>query len=269
MDKKKYGDMLEPGMSRMTTAVIMNISTVFFRDKIMINKDESLISLINMQTEDVGYALSKYNGRLLCVTRMGILAIFEESCDDALQCAITICQDAELPERQALFRSLSIGIDHGTVCIGTVGHDGYNMPLVMSETTDTAIFLSQMAPMYNSRIIMTSDAAERLPDFQKSYNSRRLGKLYHPDSDAAEYIYDLFDGDLAETKYSKMRSRLFFETGVDLFLKGSYLEARTYFIELLKFDRNDAAAKQYVFKCDSCLSGTADENDKQYLAICR
>ena len=269
MDKKERGDMLDPGMSKKTKAVIMNISTVFFRDKIMINRDDSLISIINMQTEDVGYTLSKYNGKLLCVTRTGISAMFEGSCDDALQCAITVCQESELEERRALFRDLSIGIDYGTICVGTVGHDGYNMPLVMSESTDTAIFLSEMAQMYNSRIIITSDAAERLPDFQKSYNSRRLGKLYHPNSDKSEDIYDVYDGDRAETKYSKMRSRLFFETGVDLFLKGSYLEARTYFIELLKFDRNDAAAKQYVFKCDSCLSDAADENERRYLALCR
>ena len=261
--------MPEPGMSRKLKTVIMNISTVFFRDKVMINKDEGLISIINMQTEDVGYTLSKYNGQLLCVTRTGISAMFEDRCDDALQCAITICQEAELGERKKLFSGLGIGIDYGTICFGMVGHDNYNMPIVMSETIDTAIFLSEMAQQYNSRIIMTGDASMMLPDFQKSYNSRRLGKLYHPGTGSSEDIYDVYDGDLAETKYSKMRSRLFFETGVELFLKGSYLEARTYFIELLKFDRNDAAAKQYVFKCDNCLSGTADEYEKQYLALCQ
>lgn len=261
--------MIEPGISKNAEAVIMNISTVFFRDKIMINKDASLISVINMQTEDVGYILAKYNGKLLCVTRTGISAMFEGSCDDAIQCAITICQEAESQERKALFKGLGIGIDYGRICVGMVGHDGYNMPIVMSETIDTAIFLSEMAQRYNSRIIMTSDASNRLPGFQKNYNSRRLGKLYHPGTDSSEDIYDVYDGDLVEIKYSKMRSRLFFETGVELFLKGSYLEARTYFIELLKFDRNDAAAKQYVFKCDNCLSGTADEYEKQYLDICQ
>ena len=50
-----------PGVTEKTDAVIMNISTVFFRDKVMINKDAGLISIINMQTEDVGNALGKHN----------------------------------------------------------------------------------------------------------------------------------------------------------------------------------------------------------------
>ncbi len=267
MDRKELGRLKEPGTSEKTEAVVMNISTVFFRDRVMINKDQGLISVINMQTEDVGYTLEKHNGRLLCITRTGIAAMFEGSCDDALQCAITICQEAELEERKELFRGLSIGIDYGVVCVGTVGFNGFILPLVLSETMDTSIFLSIAASKYNSRILVTSDAASRLPDFMTKYNSRKLGKIYHPSYDNAENVYDVYDGDLAESKYSKMRSRLFFETGVDLFLKGSYLEARSYFIELLKFDRNDAAAKQYVFRCDSCIAGTADDYEKQYLEV--
>ena len=268
MSKDGQEKVLEPGTSEKTEAVIMNISTVFFRDNMMINKDAGLIFVINMQTEDVGNALEKHGGKLVCVTRRGIAAMFEKSCDDAIKCAITICQEAEMQERKALFEGLSIGLDYGMICVGVVGYNGFNMPLVMSETMDTAVYLSRNASKYNSRIIITGDVAERLPDFQKNFNSRRLGKIFHPATGASEDIFDVYDGDLADTKYSKMRSRLFFETGVDLFQRGNYLEARSYFIELLKVDRNDAASKQYVFKCDRCLAETADDNEKMYLELC-
>ena len=267
MDKKERIKMLGPGVSEKKDAVIMNISTVYFRDNVMINKDQGLISMINMQVEDVGFTLEKHNGRLLCVTRSGISAMFDGSCDDALQCAINICQESELEERRKIFMGVTIGIDYGTICVGAVGFSGFNMPLVLSETMDTAVFLSNSAQKYNARIIITSDAVSHLPDFSARYNSRKLGMIYHPAYENSEFIYDVYDGDLADTKYSKMRSRLFFETGVDLFLKGSYLEARSYFIELLKFDRNDAAAKQYVFRCDSCIAGTANEYERCYLEL--
>ncbi len=267
MDKKERVKKAEPGTSEKVNTAVINVSTLFFRDNVMIDKDAGIISVLNMQTEDIGNTLEKHNGKLLSVTRTGISAMFQESCDDALKCAITICQEAELEERKPIFKGLGIGIDYGMVCVGVVGYKDLEMPLVMSESMDTAIFLSESAQKYNSRIIVTSDVASRLVGFQTKYNSRRLGKLFHSGTAATEDIYDVFDGDLADTKYSKMRSRLFFETGVDLFLKGSYLEARSYFIELLKYDRNDAAAKQYVFKCDSCIAGTADEADRQYLEL--
>ena len=256
-----------PGESEFAEAVIMNISTVFFRNKLIVNKDSAHISLINMQTEDVGNTLEKYNGTLLCVTKSGIAAMFEGDSNNALQFAVTLCQDAQLDERRGLFQGLSIGIDYGSLCIGAVGYKDLNMPLLMSETMDTAINLSEIAQKYNSRILITEDAVSRLPDIRKQYNIRRLGKIFHTASNISEDLYDIYDGDLADTKYSKMRSRLFFETGVDLFQKGAYLEARSYFIEILKADRNDATAKQYVFRCDSCIAGTSGENENKYLEI--
>ena len=254
-------------MAEKKESVVMNVTGTFFREKVSHNKDAGLIGVINMLTEDVGNALEKHGGKLLCITRTGISAMFGDNCDNALQCAVTICQESKLEERKSIFRGIGIGIDYGTICVGTVGYRNFEMPLVVSEIMDTAVKLSEAAESFNSRILATSSAAFLVKDFRKSYNSRRLGKILHPASEDPEDIYDIFDGDLAETKYSKMRSRLFFETGVDLFLKGSYLEARSYFIELLKFDRNDAAAKQYVFRCDRCLAGTADENEKKYLDL--
>ena len=265
MKKNETGEKTPAMIAERTDTVVMNVTGKFFREKVSENKDAGLIGVVNMLTEDVGNILEKYNGKLLCVTRSGISAMFRSNCDAALQCAITICQEAALEERAALFQALAVGIDYGNICVGTVGFKGFDMPLVMSDIMDTAVFLSNTAQKYNSRILVTGSAAALLNDFQSRYNSRRLGKLYNTYSDSSVDIYDLYDGDLVDTKYSKMRSRLFFETGVDLFLKGSYLEARSYFIELLKFDRNDAAAKQYVFKCDSCIAGTASDDEKIYL----
>ena len=266
MEKQQYGIPFAPGKSEVVESVIVNVSTAFFRDKIKIGTDAGHITVINMQTEDVGHTLEKYNGRLLCITRRGIAAMFEHDCNDALQFAITLCQDAALRERRELFKGIGIGIGYGSLCLGTVGYKDLCMPLMMSETMDTVTALSENAQKYNSRILVTGDAMARLSG-SKQFNSRRLGMIYHKSADISEEIYDVYDGDLADTKYSKMRSRLFFETGVKLFLKGAYLEARTYFIEILKADRNDAAAKQYVFKCDNCMADETDDNEKKYLEI--
>lgn len=267
MNNNQHSGLFEPGKTAIVEASVVNISSSFFRDKVMINKDAAHITAIIMQAEDVVYALERYSGKLLNISRSGITVMFENSCSDALQFAITLCQDAELLERKELFRGLSIGIDYGTVCICNVLSRNLNMPLLMSETIDTTVTLSENAQKYNSRILVTSDVISQLAGARNNYNNRRLGRIYHSATELSEDIYDVYDGDPADTKYSKMRSRLFFETGVDLFLKGSYLEARSYFIEILKVDRNDAAAKHYVFRCDNCIAGVSSELEKQFIEI--
>ena len=255
------------GSSEMMDAAVINVSNKYFSDEVSNNRVSGLIDEINLVTEAVGREVVKYNGRLLCVTRSGIAAMFGDDCDAAIQCAITICQNAEFEERQSLFGDLSVGVDYGTLCVGLVGFNGFSMPLVLSESMDTAVFLGESARRYNAKILVTNAAVSRVNHFQMRYNHRRLGRIFHTTSGEAEDFFDVFDGDQTETKYSKMRSRLFFETGVSLFLKGSYLEARSYFIELLKFDRNDAAAKQYIYKCDSLIAGAANDTEMQYLAV--
>ena len=267
MNNYQHSSLFEPGKTEIVVASVVNISSSFFRDKVMINKDAAHINAIIMQAEDVAYSLEKFNGKLLNISRSGIAVMFENSCNDALQFAITLCQDSELVERKELFKGLSIGIDYGTLCICNVFSRNMSMPLLMSETIDTAVTLSEYAEKYNSRILITSDLESQMAGVRNNYNNRRLGKIYHALTDLSEYIYDVYDGDPADTKYSKMRSRLFFETGVDLFLKGSYLEARSYFIEILKVDRNDAAAKQYVFRCDKCLAGECSELEMKFIEV--
>ena len=267
MDNNQHSGLFEPGKTEIVEAAVVNISSSFFRDKVMVNKDAAHIHAIIMQAEDVVYALERFNGKLLNISKSGITVMFENSCNNALQFAITLCQDSELVERKELFRGLSIGVDYGTMCICNVLSRNLSMPLLMSETIDTTIILSENAEKYNSRILITSDYVSKMTGVRNNYNNRRLGRIYHALTGLTEDIYDVYDGDPADTKYSKMRSRLFFETGVDLFLKGSYLEARSYFIEILKVDRNDAAAKQYVFRCDKCLAGECSELEMKFIEV--
>ena len=58
-----------------------------------------------------------------------------------------------------------------------------------------------------------------------------------------------------------------FEKGIKLFVQKNYAEARTYFIEVLKTNHYDAAAREYVLRCDqlSAKSNSGIEEDSIYL----
>ena len=267
MNDKILENLSKAQASEEISSVVMNISNVVFQDDVSESGTTGKISKINMFTELVGNTVDSFGGKLLSITGSGISAMFGDDIDSALQCAVTVCQETESEDCRNIFGELRIGIDYGTICVGIVGYKNFSMPLVVSEKMDTAVFLSEIAQTYNSRILITGGAAAISKDFQSRYNVRRLGLLYSRANDLCEDFYDIFDGDKTDDKYNKMRSRLFFETGVDLFQKNSFLEARSYFIELLKFDRNDAAARQYVFRCDRCISNEASDDEKKYLEI--
>ena len=71
--------------------------------------------------------------------------------------------------------------------------------------------------------------------------------IYIKDTDRIQKVYDVFDGDEQEIRNHKRQTRMVFEKGVHLFSKQNYQEARQYFIEVLKTDHFDKAAKECIF----------------------
>lgn len=229
--------------------------------------DGEIFNYVNSLLKIIGPIIDQNNGQPMSVDDSGLTAIFGESCADALKSAVTMYQYAVGGKtNESRFPKLAIGISCGTVYSGNVGYGKYSTPLVISDCTRLAKFLRGIAEKYNSHILITESVADKISGFFTGYNSRRLGKILHRKNGMTEFIYDVFDGDSIDVKNAKKRGKLFFETGVNMFLEGRYDVARSYFIELVKSYRNDSAAKEYLLLCDKCLSGKESEI-RDYLEI--
>ena len=247
-------------------SAVMNINTEMFSNLISNIGNTDVVSKVNEILACIGPVVEENNGRLTNISEKGIIAVFEANCEKAVKCAVTICQlFAHREDIRYSLDDLEIGINFGLVRTSTVGYGDFHMPMTISEGADFARYLSTITSKYNAHILITDAVAKRIPNFAGRFNTRRLGKFHISAENRDEIVYDVFDGDLMENKNSKRRGKLFFETGVDLFSEGNYLQARSYFIELIKADRNDSAAKQYLFLCDRCLSDNGEVS--KYLEV--
>jgi hypothetical protein len=86
--------------------------------------------------------------------------------------------------------------------------------------------------------------------FDEKYNARFVGFLHISVTDTIEKLYDVFDGDREDKKLFKKQTKELFEKGVSLYCQKEFYEARLVFIEVLKQFRQDAAAKEYLYRCD-------------------
>ncbi len=245
---------------------VLNISAGALSEIAASLPDGEIFNYVNSLLKIVGPVIDQNNGRPVSVDDNGLTAVFGESCADALKSAVTMYQYAAGGKTDTRFPKLAIGISCGAVYSGNVGYGKYRTSLVISECTRLARFLRGIAGKYNSHILITESVADKIPGFFTGYNSRRLGKIIHRKNGLTEFIYDVFDGDSIDVKNAKKRGKLFFETGVNMFLEGRYDVARSYFIELVKSYRNDSAAKEYLLLCDKCLSGKGSDI-RDYLEI--
>ena len=226
---------------------------------------ENKIASIHKALSFAAPAIIEHHGRLTGVTEAGIEAVFENG-DNVLEGAFAVIRTASQVQKDDT-SSLSVGIHFGPVFITKVSYGDFSTTLAISGGMREAHRLSRCASRYGAAILITETAAKNIRAFRTRFAARRLGAVLNAENGNREIVYDVFDSDPTEIKYRKRRSRLVFENGVEMFLEGNYSKARSYFIELLKYDRNDIAAKKYVFLCDKALSEKQVVNEVKYLEI--
>lgn len=241
-------------------AVILNANIAGFSKKISGRKMEQVYELINGTLSSCIPEIYRKGGMIDRFRDAGVVALFTERREAALEAAVSVCE--EMIRRGENHRDFSIGLCYGNVMVGVVGAQKRLSVLTLSAYTGFGEFLQKKAPDYYATILAAESYISQLEEFRNNYNYRLLGYFYMQTADCLEAVYDVFDGDEAGIRNCKRKTRLLFEKGVGLFKKRNFADARTYFIEVLKADRNDTAAREYVFRCDKYSSLTEAEQEK-------
>lgn len=239
-----------PGEQKELQAVILNANVVSFQELIHGMQIQEVYGFINQTLSLAIPPVYENNGFVESFRDMGITALFPEIGEEALQAAVLICEAVVQAAQQNLYRSFAVGLCRGSVMAGIAGHGRKRCVLTLSAHMGLSGFLQRVAPKYSARILATAEYAESVKGFERTYNYRLLGYFYIREMGCIQKIFDIFDGDETAVRNRKRKTRMLFEKGVELFVKREFAQARGYFIEVLKADREDRAAGEYVFLCD-------------------
>ncbi|NLB77489.1 MAG: hypothetical protein GX796_01200, partial [Clostridiaceae bacterium] len=210
--------------------------------------------------------IEQNNGEADSFSDAGVTALFSQDPRSALISAISMCQEINTIEDSDFdFSSFAVGLCFGSVMIGVVGDGKSYSTLTISEYTGLSKYLQSIAGKYYSRILITASYADLIDDFSKRFSSRTVGQIYLTKLKKYEKIYDVYNGDTLEIRNKKRNTQLMFEKGVELFTDMKYDQARLHFVEVLKADRQDLAAKEYVYLCDKCASGEVGFSERTFL----
>lgn len=193
----------------------------------------------------------------------GMSVLFLKKPERAIAVAISFCDVLNvLGKLQPEYNDFSIGLCYENAIVGVVGHPKRLSMLTLSaEASGFSKWLQSIAEKYYAKIVVDDTYADQIPDFTKKFNVRFLGYVYVQDTDSMRKVYDVFDGDEKDTRNRKRQTKMLFEKGVLLFTEQNYQEARQHFIEVLKTDRMDKAAKEYVYLCEWYLKESEEKKN--------
>ncbi|MGE5415246.1 MAG: adenylate/guanylate cyclase domain-containing protein [Acidobacteriota bacterium] len=225
----------------------------FFKHTAKLPPDK-LMGVINAFARRAGNIVRKNGGLVDIYAGSGLRALFPSNAEESLQAAVELRSDmsafaGELQRIGMKPIEITVGVHWGPMRLAILGEDDYLTSAVISENATLALELARISEILGVSVLATEDVFRAVNDID-SYHHRSLGVIRIPGRSELLHIFDVFEGDDEAVRQAKMDTRDMFESGVYLYQKGSFIDARASFIDVIKRNRQDRTAKIYFDLCD-------------------
>jgi class 3 adenylate cyclase len=186
-----------------------------------------------------------------------IMSLFPNKPEDAINAAIEIL--TELKEFNKIRTGnnqvpihVGMGLNTGTVMLGTVGEQERMETTVISDSVNLAARLETMAKLYDIQIITTLATIERLhPPLNFSYRVLHKGRV--KGRNEAVTLIEIFNEDIDPDYLNKLKIKTDYETAMLLYQQGEMAGALRLFMSISEILPNDKATKNYIHQCHKYL----------------
>ena len=193
-----------------------------------------------------------------------IMALFGDSVEDAIDAAIdmrrglTEFNNDRVSENQPSI-DCGIGIHTGNLMLGIVGGEGRMAGTVISDAVNLASRLEGLTKTYKSSIIISEDSLLKIKNPSR-YNYRFLDVVKVKGKSDSTCLYEIIDGESLNIRKLKSETLSLYNSGIELFKGKKFAKAAAVFEQVLRINKDDAAAHLYYQRCLGFESSATSEN---------
>lgn len=222
-----------------------------------------IFDLINLFLGSAGPRIRHAGGIINDYADASLFSLFPRWTEDAMEAALSIrgrLNEYNLEQLAKAGRTLDVGIviHRGNLLLGVVGEEERMANAVISEDVNTVFELERLSQQLGVGILITSEVYQALEQ-KHQYGIRDLGDIQPGVEEHTMRLYEVYDGDAEDQRRLKARTLETFEQGLTYFRDGRFLEARTAFLQIIRQNGKDEAAKLYFYLSDEYYSRGADE----------
>jgi predicted ATPase/class 3 adenylate cyclase len=212
------------------------------------------LSIIEPVIEDNSGFIDKYIGD-------AIRALFPNNADDAIRGAIgmLIALREYNQQRQkigAVSIEISIGINTGSLMLGTVGGMNRMDSTVISEDVNLSERLEDLTKQYGVSLVISQNTFWQLEDASQ-YAIRLIDQVNVKGQAQSVAVFEVFDADPPELKAGKLATLTLFEEGLLLYKSHKYAEAYKTFKKCFSYNKFDKVVQIYLHKCKLAYQNTS------------
>ncbi|MFB2967575.1 AAA family ATPase [Aerosakkonema sp. BLCC-F183] len=198
-------------------------------------------------TENHGF-IDKYIGD-------AIMALFSGEADNAVKAGIAMLN--QLPQYNQYRANcgyvpiqIGIGINTGSLMLGTVGGQNRMDGTVISDAVNLASRVEGLTKNYGVSLLITEQTYSRLTNPAK-YGIRTIDTVKVKGKSQRVTVYEVFDADLPEIKEGKLTTLSLFAEALSLYGEGKFAEAGRLFADCWQQNPGDRVAKIYLERCQN------------------
>jgi class 3 adenylate cyclase/HAMP domain-containing protein len=209
-------------------------------------------TFINAYLERMGPVIRDHNGFIDKYIGDAIMALFE-SADDAVRAGLAMLDtiDAFNAERRVAGQpaiGIGVGINTGTLMMGTIGEKHRMDGTVISDAVNLASRVEGLTKTYGVRLLVSQYTVENLAD-PKAYDIRPIDVVVVKGKTHPVTICEVFQRDPVEQRAAKAGTRELLQSGVEALARRDLVCARRFFEESLQKLPGDMAASNLLQKC--------------------
>ena len=215
-------------------------------------------NFINSYLGRVSPIIRQHNGFIDKYTGDGLMALFPETVEDALEAAVAMQQEVAAYNEYRRQRShqpiqIGIGLHTGSLMLGTIGEAERMDTTVVSDAVNLASRMEGLTKIYGVSIIISDHSLFQL-DQPTKYHFRFLDRVKVKGKQEAVAVFEIFNGDPENIIELKLRTRTNFEKGQLFYHSQEFAKAKTYFEQVLEESPVDIAAQLYLKRVSHFLT---------------
>jgi adenylate cyclase len=214
---------------------------------------EDNFKFINAYLSRMEPAILENNGFIDKYIGDAIMALFSHSANDALKAAIDMLgRLAEYnttrgtPKRPPI--EIGIGINTGSLMLGTVGGPNRMDGTVISDAVNLASRLEGLTKYYGVSLLISHHTFANL-HHPVEYAFRIIDRVKVKGKSETVSVFEVFEADPPEIREGKVLTKSRFEEALFLYYGHSYWQAAQLFQDCLKIAPSDTVAQIYLERC--------------------
>ncbi|MEM1168418.1 MAG: ATP-binding protein [Cyanobacteria bacterium P01_H01_bin.35] len=218
---------------------------------------QETFAFVNSYLEQVCPEIRDRNGLIIKFMGDGIMAVFPDGVDDAVETAI-----AQLKKLQKYNHTLKapdfppikigIGIHWGHMMVGIVGEETRMSGDALSDNVNLTARLEGLTKFYGVSLLISESAFNCLKNPQK-YQTRFLDRVYVKGRNKPISVYEVLDGEVNSVQQLKIKTQVDFVLGLQSYRLGELVSAKDYFEKVKEINSSDKTAQLYLERIDELM----------------